>query len=119
MLHRYCKLEFCIVKIMVDFRCVSSMCDLEYKSCKALIEALESVELTALAMCQNDANLVSADAVIGFLLNDSNAQTKTNFFANQIRYKKGSGLVNAETILQQDEISANKLSNAAMNANAN
>ena len=34
-------------------------------------------------------------------------------------YKKGSGLVNAETILQQDEISANKLSNAAINAKAN
>ncbi len=34
-------------------------------------------------------------------------------------YKKGSGQVNAETILQQDEISANKLSNAAINAKAN
>ena len=74
---------------MVDFRCVSSMCDLEYKSCKALIEALESVELTALAMCKNDANLVSADAVIGFLLNDSNAESGTNSFANQIKHDVG------------------------------
>ncbi len=34
-------------------------------------------------------------------------------------YKKGSGLVNPETILQQDEISGNKLSKAAIIAKAN
>ena len=67
-------------------------------------------------MCQNDADLVSVDAVIGFLLNDPNAQTETNYFATQINmmYKKGSSPVNPEAILQQDEISDNKPSKAAI-----
>ncbi len=70
MLQRYIKLRSCIVKTMIDVGSASCVSEGEFEICKQLVEALEPVKLTTLGICQNDANLLSADAAIVFLLND-------------------------------------------------
>ena len=54
---------------MIDIGCVSLVSDNDFQMCKHLVEALEPVKLTTLSICQNDANLISADAAL-FLLDE-------------------------------------------------
>ena len=70
MLTRYIKLRSCIVKTMIDIGCVSLVSDNDFQMCKHLVEALEPVKLTSLGICQNDANFISADAALVFLLDE-------------------------------------------------
>ena len=70
---------------MIENGCSTAVSDAEYRTAKTLVEALEPVKLTTLAICQKDANLVTADAALDFLLNDLNQQSETNSFAAKIK----------------------------------
>ena len=62
--------------------CVSLVSDNDFQMCKHLVEALEPVKLTTLGICQNDANLISADAALVFLLDELEKMANNQFAQN-------------------------------------
>ena len=75
MFERYCLLRSCIVKTMIDIKSTSAVTDNEFAVCKSLCEALKPFKAATKGICRNDANLVTADAAIVFLLNELKDQS--------------------------------------------
>ena len=57
-----------IVKTMIDVGSTSLVS--HFQLCKNFVEDLEPVKLTTLGICQKDANLISANAALVFLLDE-------------------------------------------------
>ena len=122
MLTRYIKLRSCIVKTMIDIGCVSIVSDDDFQMCKHLVEALEPVKLATLGICQNDANLISADAALVFLLNELQNMANNKFAQNlhtavieRVRERRNEEIIwlmkyllNPENIQKEDQISGKK-----------
>ena len=70
------------VKTMIDVGSNSLVSDEDSQLCKNLVEALEPVKLTTLGILQNDANLISADATLVFLLDELENQDSNKFAKN-------------------------------------
>lgn len=68
MLERYCKIRPCLEKTFIDLKGNSKVTENELMCIKQLTSALEPVKLASDALCRNEASLLSADAVITFLL---------------------------------------------------
>ena len=107
---------------MIDIGCVSIVSDDDFQMCKNQVEALEPVKLATLGICQNDANLVSADAALVFLLNELKDMANNKFAQNlhtavieRVRERRNEEIIwlmkyllNPENIQKEDNISGKK-----------
>ena len=84
MLERYVQVRMCVVKTLTDLSKTSSVSDEECSLCKSLCNILEPVKLTSDSLCRNDANLITADAAINFLIDTLATETGCNNIHAQI-----------------------------------
>ena len=68
MLERFNQLKNCVKKALIDIASDIVILDAEIVSIKNIISALLPVKLTVDALCREDANLLSADAALSFML---------------------------------------------------
>lgn len=68
MLERFNQLKSCVRKALIDIASDIVILDAEILSIKNIISALLPVKLTVEALCREDANLLSADAALSFML---------------------------------------------------
>ena len=84
MLSRYILLRSCVVKTLIDMSKASAVSDTDFGLCKDICNSLEPVKLTSDSICRNDANLVTADAAIVFLLDTLDEEAGANVYARQM-----------------------------------
>jgi len=63
MLHCFVTVKNCILKATIDIKSPVQLSDADMDNIQEIVSALELVKLAVEALCQRDANLVSADAV--------------------------------------------------------
>ena len=68
----------CVVKTLKDLSLTTSVTDEECILCKSLCNILEPVKLTSDSLCRNDANLITADAAIMFLIDTLTKESGNN-----------------------------------------
>ena len=113
---------------MIDVGSNSLVSDEDSQLCKNLVEALEPVKLTTLGICQNDANLISANAALVFLLDELENQDSNKFAKNlykaviqRVRERSNEEaiwlmkyLVNPDIMHKEDRISCKKPAKSLM-----
>jgi hypothetical protein len=78
MLKRFAKLYDCIQKALIDLKHPRSLCLTEVTLLKEIIDGLTPVESATRAICRSDANLITADAAIKFLLDNLDEKIKSS-----------------------------------------
>lgn len=73
MLERFNKLKSCVQKALIGLSSKISFSEVEYSLLVETISALLPVKLAVLALCRSDANLLTADAALNFMLSSLNA----------------------------------------------
>nr|CAI5846274.1 unnamed protein product [Callosobruchus analis]CAI5870182.1 unnamed protein product [Callosobruchus analis] len=73
MLERFSLLKDCIQKSLIDTSNSSSITDEDFKTIDVVIDVLRPIKLAVEALCQRDANLITADITLKFLLEQLNS----------------------------------------------
>lgn len=68
MLERFLKLQGPIRKSLIDLKSTIVFSELEFTQIENLVRALETVKLTVDALCRRDANLLTAEAALKFMI---------------------------------------------------
>jgi hypothetical protein len=68
MLEIFYKLRYCVQKALIDVNSGINFCDEEFTLLSATITALTPIKLAVDALCRQDANLLTADATIKFMM---------------------------------------------------
>lgn len=76
MLEKFEEIKFCIQKALIDISSDIHFSDEEFNLLSSIIAALTPVKLTVDALCRKDANLLTADASLTFML-DTLSQQKS------------------------------------------
>ena len=76
MLEKFEEIKFCIQKALIDISSDIHFSDEEFNLSSSIITALTTVKLTVDALCRKDANLLTAEASLTFIL-DTLSQRKS------------------------------------------
>jgi len=69
MLERFLKLQGPIRKALIDLKSSIVFSDIEFTQIENVVRALETVKLTVDCLCRRDANLLTAEAALQFMIN--------------------------------------------------
>lgn len=70
MLSRFLLLKDCIMKTLIDLAIPNTLNDSDFERLIDIVDSLEPVKLTVLALCRHDANLYTADIAFNFMFEE-------------------------------------------------
>lgn len=100
MLERFNQLKSCVRKALIDIASDIVISDTEIVSINNIITALLPVKLTVDALCRKDANLLSADAALSFMLENFGSDELSLKLKNELEIRISQRRTNVSGTLQ-------------------
>ena len=71
MFERFVKLKIPVQKALLDLNADTQLSDADFTRISLIVQALDPIRIAVEALCRRDANFITAEATIKFLLDDS------------------------------------------------
>ena len=84
MLEPFNLLKDCVLKSLIDLKNPVTFSSSELVQVGQLVSGLEPIKVTVEALCRRDANLLTAEAALQFMMKKLNSQTQTSPLAHQL-----------------------------------
>lgn len=84
MLHRFQLLKDCVLKSLIDMKSKLTFSTEDTEQISQLVSGLEPVKVTVEALCRSDANLITAETALRFLMQTLNGQKEQSPLAGQL-----------------------------------
>ncbi len=84
MLDRFQMLKDCVLKSLIDMKHKLTFSDEDSEQISQLVSGLQPVKVTVEALCRSDANLLTAEVALKFLMTTLNGQKEQSPLAGQL-----------------------------------